>query len=125
MEAVSGFGSGSPLMSGKCLLLGPKLFLHYKIGGQNMAKWAAIGLSNKCLVGFIPSNASRTSSLSIKNFYARHTLEFRGQRTVETVRTVNQLIAIRISGLARDDLNWRDCVVKPKAAQNSQDTLAG
>src|SRR5439155_17975186 len=60
---------------------------------------------------------------TIKSLNGRYALKSRSQRTIKAVGTMNQLISG--PSLALDDFHRRDGVVKPEAAQNSQDSFAG
>src|SRR5258707_13753443 len=64
-----------------------------------------------------------TSLVYVKTLDRRYALESRCQRTIEPVRTVNQLVAIRRWAL--DDFHWRDNVVKTETAPNPHDSFAG
>jgi len=63
--------------------------------------------------------------LWVKALDGRYARESRSQRTIESVRTMNKFVSIQVSSWALDDFHWRDGVVKPEAAQNSQDSFAG
>src|SRR5882757_4720804 len=66
-----------------------------------------------------------TSWVYVETLDRRYALESRYQRTIEPVRTVDQLVAIRRSSWALDDFHWGDSVVKPETAQNPHDSFAG
>src|SRR5258707_8980107 len=66
-----------------------------------------------------------TSWVYVKTLDRRYALESRCQRTIEPVRTVNQLVAIRRSSWALDDFHWRGNRRKPETPQKPPHPVPG